>query len=75
MYHRKMRITVNIDNDTLLLVKKYMKTYKVSLGEALYGLVRQGLNTSIPTPRVNGLLIFDPKGAVRVTTKKVRNLL
>lgn len=45
MYHRKMRITINID-DSLLLVKKYMKTWKVRLGEALSELVRQGLNAS-----------------------------
>ena len=68
-----MRITVNIDDDSLLLVKKYMKTRQVRLGEALSELVRQGLNASLPTRRVNGLLVFDlKKGSPRVTTKKVR---
>jgi len=71
-----MRITVDIDDDTLLLVKKYMEAWRVPLGKALSGLVRQGLNSSVPTPRVNGLLIFDPKNeSPRVTTKKVRDLL
>jgi hypothetical protein len=71
-----MRITVDIDDDTLLLVKKYMKAWRMPLGKALSGLVRQGLNSSVPTRRFNGLLIFDPKkGSPRVTTKKVLSLL
>ena len=71
-----MRITVDIDDDTILLVKKYMKACRMPLGKALSGLVRQGLNSSVPTRRVNGLLIFDPKkGFPRVTTKKVLSLL
>jgi len=71
-----MRITVDIDDDTILLVKKYMKAWRMPLGKALSGLVRQGLNSSVPTRRVNGLLIFDPKkGSPRVTTKKVLSLL
>jgi hypothetical protein len=46
------------------------------LGKALSELVRRGLNSSVPTRRVNGLLIFDPKNeSPRVTTKKVRDLL
>jgi hypothetical protein len=76
MYHRKVRITVNIDDDSLLLVKKYMKTRRVNLGKALSELVRQGLNASPPTRRVNGLLVFDfKKERTRVTTKKIRDLL
>jgi hypothetical protein len=71
-----MRITVDIDDDTILLVKKYMKAWRMPLGKALSGLVRQGLNSSVPTRRVNGLLIFDPKKEFpRVTTKKVLSLL
>jgi hypothetical protein len=76
MYHRKMQITVNIDDDSPLLVKKYMKMRQLRLGEALSELVRQGMNAPIPTRRVNGLLVFDPKkGSPRVTTKKVLSLL
>jgi hypothetical protein len=59
-----MRITVDIDDDTLLLVKKYMKAWRMPLGNALSGLVRQGLNSSVPTRRVNGLLIFDSEERV-----------
>lgn len=71
-----MRITVNIDDDSLLLVKKYMKTRRMRLGEALSELVRQGLKASLPTRRINGLLVFDPeKESPRVITKKVRGLL
>jgi hypothetical protein len=71
-----MRITVDSDDDTLLLFKKYMKAWRMPLGKALSGLVRQGLNTSVPTRRVNGLLIFDPKNeSPKVTAQKVRDLL
>ena len=74
--HLEMRITVEIDDDTLLVVKKYMKAWRMPLGKALSELVRRGLNSSVPTRRVNGLLIFDPKNeSPRVTTKKVRDLL
>lgn len=76
MYHRKMRITVNIDDDSLHLVKKYMKMRQMRLGEALSELIRQGMNAPIPTRRVNGLLVVDPKkGSPRMTTEKVLNLL
>jgi hypothetical protein len=71
-----MRITVNIDHDSLLLVKKYMGVRHVRLGKALSELVRRGLNEVPPTRRVNGLIVFDfKKGYPRVTTKKVRSLL
>ena len=71
-----MRITVNIDDESLRLIKKYMKARGVRQGEALSELVRQGLNASPPTRWVNGLLVFDPKKeSPRVTTKKVRGLL
>lgn len=71
-----MRITANIHDDTIRLVKEYMKARKMRLGKALSGLIRKGLRASPPTRYVNGLLIFDPeKGSPRVTTKKVRDLL
>lgn len=71
-----MRITVSIDDDSLLLVSKYMKIRQVRLGKALSELVRQALDVPLPMRRVNGLLVFDlGKGSPRVTTKKVRSLL
>jgi hypothetical protein len=76
MYHRNMRITVSIDDDSLLLVRKSMKIRQVRLGKALSELVRQALNEPLPTRRVNGLHVVDlGKGSPRVTTKKVRSLL
>jgi hypothetical protein len=76
MYHRNMRITVSIDDDSLLLVRKSMKIRQVRLGKALSELVRQALNEPLPTRRVNGLFVFDPgRASPRVTTKKVRSLL
>jgi hypothetical protein len=76
MYHRNMRITVSIDDESLRLVRKYMKARGVRLGKALSELVRQALNEPLPTRRVNGLLVFDPgRASPRVTTKKVLSLL
>lgn len=76
MYHWNMRITVSIDDESLRLVRKYMKARGVRLGKALSELVRQALNEPLPTRRVNGLLVFDPgRASPRVTTKKVLSLL
>jgi hypothetical protein len=71
-----MRITANIEDESLRLVRKYMKARGVRLGKALSELIRQALNEPLPTRRVNGLFVFDPgKSSRRVTTKKVRSLL
>jgi hypothetical protein len=71
-----MRITFNIDEQSLLLVKKYMKDRHLRFDKAISELVRRGANTPPPVRLVNGLLVFDlERGSQRVTTKQVRNLL
>ena len=70
-----MRTTVNLDDDTGRLVKRYAESRSMSLGKALSELARSGLSVERPTKRVNGLLVFDlPPDSPRVTNKKVREL-
>jgi hypothetical protein len=71
-----MRITLNLDDGVLILVKQYANAQGVGVSKALSELARKGLNAPCPTRRVNGLRVFDPgKDSPRVTTKQLRDLL
>ena len=71
----EMRTTINLDDDTLSIVKRYAESRSVGLGKAVSELVRRGIAAPVPTRTVNGLLIFDPPAdSPKVTTKMVREL-
>lgn len=48
----RMRTTLNLDDDALLVAKRYASREKLSLGEAVSRLVRQGaLRQAVAVPR------------------------
>jgi hypothetical protein len=74
-HHFCVRTTVNLDDDTGRLVKRYAESRSMSLGKALSELALRGLSARRPTKLINGLLVFDlPPDSPKVTTKKVREL-
>jgi len=74
-HHFGVRTTVNLDDDTGRLVKRYAESRSMSLGKALSELALRGLSAQRPTKLINGLLVFDlPPDSPRVTTKQVREL-
>jgi hypothetical protein len=71
-----MRTTLNLDDDTLRLVKDYARQRSVPLGRAVSELVHRGLTTPMPTRIVNGVHVVDlPPDSPVVTTEDVRRLL
>ena len=71
-----MRVTLDLDNDILQLVRQYASKRDISLGQALSELTREGLTAQCPTRHVNGLLVFDLENdSPRVTSEHVRKLL
>ena len=70
-----MRTTLNLDDEVLEMVSRYAKSRSMSLGQAVSGLVRIGLETKRPTRVVNGIRVFDlPKDSPRVTSRGVHEL-
>jgi hypothetical protein len=70
-----MRTTLNFDDDTYRLVKRYAESRSVALGKAVSELVRRGLTVRRPTRSVHGLQVFDlPPASPRVTVKSIRQL-
>jgi hypothetical protein len=70
-----MRTTLNLDDEVLELVSRYAKSRSISLGQAVSGLVRLGLETKRPTRIVNGIRVFDlPKDSPKVPSRRVHEL-
>lgn len=70
-----MRTTLNLDDDTLRLVRDYARKRSLPLGAAVSELVRSGLTTPKPTRIVNGFHVVDlPADSPAVTTEDVRRL-
>ena len=71
-----MRPTLTLDDDVLEAASKRAASLHISLGKAVSDLARRGLESSVPIEEVNGLDVFTPpKGAPRITTKKVKEAL
>ena len=72
-----MRTTLTIDDDLLAAAKSLARAKSISVGKALSGLARQGLEA---TPRVNkrrknAFPVFSvPRGAHPITIEDVRKL-
>lgn len=74
-HHRKMRTTLNIDDDVLTLAKQYAESRSVALGKAVSDLVRRGIHARVATRIVNGLHVVDlPSSSPKVTAKQIREL-
>lgn len=71
-----MRTTLNLDDETLALLRRYARSRSLSLSNAVAELVRLALNSPVRTRIVNGLHVVDlPPGGEVVTAEKVRQLL
>jgi hypothetical protein len=70
-----MRTTLNLDDDTLRLVRDYARRRSVPLGKAVSELVRNGLTTPRPIRMINGFHVVElPPDSPVVTTEDVRRL-
>ncbi len=71
-----MRTTLNIDDDTLDLVKHYAASRSVPLGRAFSELARQGLSAQPRTRIEHGLTVLDvpPNPRQPLSSQLVREL-
>ncbi|MEO8096411.1 MAG: CopG family transcriptional regulator [Acidobacteriota bacterium] len=70
-----MRTTLNIDEDALLVIKRYAEAREISLGQAASDLVYRGAENLPQLKTKNGWVIFDlPSGAPALTNEKVQKL-
>jgi hypothetical protein len=70
-----MRTTLALDDDVFELVRRQAKLRGVSLGKAVYDLVRRGLVAATPSQEKGGLIVFQlPADSPTVTTDDVRRI-
>jgi len=70
-----MRTTLSLDDEVLLLVRRYAEDRSLALGKAVSELVRRGLTTQRPTRTVHGLQVFDlPADSPPVSRKKIEEI-
>jgi len=63
-----MRTTLNIDDEALLVIKKYAEEREISLGQAASDLVHRGAGNLPRFKTKNGWVVFDlPPGAPPLT--------
>jgi hypothetical protein len=74
-HHQTMRTTLSLDDEVLLLVRRYAEDRSLALGKAVSELVRRGLTTQRPTRTVHGLQVFDlPADSPPVSRKKIEEI-
>ena len=65
-----MRTTLNIDDDTLSVIKKYARERKISLGQSASDLVHRGAENLPQFRTKNGWTLFElPPGAQPITSE------
>jgi hypothetical protein len=65
-----MRTTLNIDEDALLMIKKYADEREISLGQAASDLVHRGAESLPQFKTKNGWVIFElPPGTPPLTNE------
>lgn len=70
-----MRITLNLDEEVIELLRRYSEARSLTLGKAASELLRKGSSSRTPTRIVNGLVVFDiPPGEPRITIERVKEL-
>jgi hypothetical protein len=76
---RRMRTTLNLEDDALLVAKRYASREKVSLGEAVSSLVRQGAQqrqaAAAPRAALRGRFALLPARDEIITAEHVRELM
>ena len=71
-----MRVTLNLDDDAVKLLREYSKTHSLSLGKAASELIRRGWEAPLRTEMVNGFFrVVLPKGGRKITSERVKQLL
>jgi hypothetical protein len=66
-----MRTTLNIEDDALLLIKRYAEDREISLGRAASDLIHRGAEGIPRFETKNGWVVFDvPPGEVSVEDEK-----
>ena len=70
-----MRITLDLDEEVIDLVRRYSQTRALTLGRAASELLRKGASRRTPTRIVNGLVVFDiARHEPRITIERVKGL-
>lgn len=70
-----MRITLNLDEEVLELLRRYSRARFLTLGKAASEILRKGASSHTPTRIVNGLVVFDfPPNEPRITIERVKEL-
>ena len=65
-----MRTTLNIEDDALLVIKKYAEDRDISMGQAASDLVHRGAENVPQFKKKNGWVIFDsPPGTPPLTNE------
>jgi hypothetical protein len=75
---RSMRTTLNLEADALLVAKRYASREKLSLGEAVSRLVRQGAQrpaVAAPRTALRGRFALLPARDEVITAEHVRELM
>ena len=71
-----MRITLNLDDNAIEVLRQYSQTHSLTLGKAASELVRKGAACATPTRIVNGFVVFDiPPGGRKISSERVKELL
>jgi hypothetical protein len=73
-----MRTTLNLDDDALLVAKRYARSERLSLGQAVSSLVRQGIRRSAdaaPCSNLRGRFALPPSRNEIITPAYVRALI
>jgi hypothetical protein len=70
-----MRITLNLEDDIVRLLKTYAQKRSLTMGKAVSQLVHRGLSAPPKTRVIHGIVVFDiPKGSQPVTSEHVKRL-
>lgn len=70
-----MRITLNLDDDALEMVRGYAARHYLTLGKAVSDLVGRALLLRMRTRTVNGVAVVDlSPDSPRITTRRVKGL-
>ena len=76
---KNMRTTLNIDEDAFLAAKQVATRERISIGEAVTRLIRQGLNQDVapdlPQQRLRGRFAVLPKRDEVITAEHVREIM
>ena len=71
-----MRITLNLDDDVVEILRQFSQTRSLTLGKAASELVRKAAASPTPTRIVDGFVVVDiPTGGPKISSERVKELL